>query len=161
MTQSSLLLFIPPSMLIEYYYLIKSNLRGAKQTKISQMPRRKLLFWLNNNNNVDEVKEGDRLNSVFFAEFYCTFFSFFFFFIFLFFFLAFTRFKKVRDKIYCSWYKCYCLLTVPVLFMYCSWDPQLLYTKKSIKNGSHGTIHIFKNYFTTVFLVFSFKFQQQ
>ena len=25
-----------------------------------------------------------------------------------------------------------------------------------IKNGSHGTIHTFKNYFTTVFSVFSF-----
>ena len=29
-----------------------------------------------------------------------------------------------------------------------------------IKNGSHGTIHTFKNYFVTVFLVFSFQFQQ-
>ena len=28
--------------------------------------------------------------------------------------------------------------------------------KKNIKNGSHGTIHIFKNYFVTVFSVFSF-----
>ena len=27
---------------------------------------------------------------------------------------------------------------------------------KNIKNGSHGTIHTFKNYFTTVFSVFSF-----
>ena len=27
---------------------------------------------------------------------------------------------------------------------------------KNIKNGSHGTIHTFKNYFATVFLVFSF-----
>ena len=27
---------------------------------------------------------------------------------------------------------------------------------KNIKNGSHGTIHTFKNYFVTVLLVFSF-----
>ena len=27
---------------------------------------------------------------------------------------------------------------------------------KNIKNGSHGTIHTFKNYFTTVLSVFSF-----
>ena len=41
------------------------------------------------------------------------------------------------------------------LFMYCSQDPQLLYSEKNIKNGSHDTIHIFKNYFATVFSVFS------
>ena len=29
---------------------------------------------------------------------------------------------------------------------------------KNIKNGSHGTIHIFKNYFATVFSIFSFQF---
>ena len=29
-----------------------------------------------------------------------------------------------------------------------------------IKNGSHNTIHTFKNYFATVFSVFSFQFQQ-
>ena len=29
-----------------------------------------------------------------------------------------------------------------------------------IKNGSHGTIYIFKNYFVTVFSGFSFQFQQ-
>ena len=28
---------------------------------------------------------------------------------------------------------------------------------KNIKNGSHGTIHTFKNYFTTVFSVFQFQ----
>ena len=84
---------------------------------------------------------------------------FFFFNIFVFFFFfAFTRFKKVRDKIYCLWYKCHCLLTVSVLFMYCSWDLQLLYIKKSIKNGSHDTIHTFKNYFAIMFSVFSFQF---
>ena len=29
------------------------------------------------------------------------------------------------------------------------------FNKTFIKNGSHGTIHTFKNYFATVFLVFS------
>ena len=29
------------------------------------------------------------------------------------------------------------------------------FIKKKIKNGSYGTIHTFKNYFATVFLVFS------
>ena len=31
-----------------------------------------------------------------------------------------------------------------------------VYALKNIKNGSHGTIHTFKNYFTTVLSVFSF-----
>ena len=44
------------------------------------------------------------------------------------------------------------------LFMYCSRDPQPLYSeKKNIKNGSHNTIHTFKNYFATVFSIFSFQ----
>ena len=30
-----------------------------------------------------------------------------------------------------------------------------LFRKKNIKNESHGTIYIFKNYFATVFSVFS------
>ena len=30
------------------------------------------------------------------------------------------------------------------------------FKKNNFKNGSHGTIHTFKNYFGTVFLVFSF-----
>ena len=37
-------------------------------------------------------------------------------------------------------------------------DSQItFFSKIFIKNGSHNTIHIFKNYFTTVFLVFSFQ----
>ena len=41
--------------------------------------------------------------------------------------------------------------------VYCSRDPQIsLFSNFFIKNGSHGTIHIFKNYFATVFSVFSF-----
>ena len=40
-------------------------------------------------------------------------------------------------------------------------DPQIpFFNYFFIKNGSHGTIHIFKNYFATVFSVFSFQFQQ-
>ena len=36
-------------------------------------------------------------------------------------------------------------------------DPQItLFINFFIKNGSHGTIHTFKNYFATVFSVFSF-----
>ena len=42
--------------------------------------------------------------------------------------------------------------------MYCSWDPQTsLFSNFFIKNGSYGTIYIFKNYFTIVFSVFSFQ----
>ena len=41
------------------------------------------------------------------------------------------------------------------LFIHCSWDLHLLYWEKNIKNGSHGTISIFKNYFATVFSVFN------
>ena len=40
-------------------------------------------------------------------------------------------------------------------------DPQIsFFIKFFIKNGSHSTIHTFKNYFATVFSVFSFQFQQ-
>ena len=42
--------------------------------------------------------------------------------------------------------------------MHCSRDPQIsFFTKTFIKNGSHNTIHIFKNYFVTVFSIFSFQ----
>ena len=41
--------------------------------------------------------------------------------------------------------------------VYCSRDPQIsLFSNFFIKNESHDTIHTFKNYFVTVFLVFSF-----
>ena len=42
--------------------------------------------------------------------------------------------------------------------MHCLWNPQPLYSKKKIyiKIGSYGTIYTFKNYFVTVFSVFSF-----
>ena len=46
---------------------------------------------------------------------------------------------------------------ISVLFM----DPQIpLFSNFFIKNGSHGTIYTFKNYFATMFSVFSFQFQQ-
>ena len=77
-------------------------------------------------------------------------FSFFFFFFF-------THFKEGGDKIYCSWDKChfhalfwYCLCTVHGTHSY--------FIKKNIKNESHSTIHTFKNYFATVFSIFSFQF---
>ena len=42
---------------------------------------------------------------------------------------------------------------IRALFM----DPQiLLFINFFIKNESHGTIHIFKNYFATVFFIFQF-----
>ena len=42
--------------------------------------------------------------------------------------------------------------------VYCSWDSQTsFFSKTFIKNWSHGTIHTFKNYFVTVFSVFSFQ----
>ena len=45
--------------------------------------------------------------------------------------------------------------TVVALFTHCSWDHNHFIQKKNVKNGSHDTIHIFKNYFSTVFSVFS------
>ena len=36
--------------------------------------------------------------------------------------------------------------------------PTVTLFKKNIKNGFHGTIHTFKNYFATAFSVFSFQF---
>ena len=39
------------------------------------------------------------------------------------------------------------------MFIHCLQDPQPLYSEKKIKNGSHGTIYTFENYFATVFLV--------
>ena len=42
--------------------------------------------------------------------------------------------------------------------VHCSWDPQTsFFSNFFIKNRSHGTIHTFKNYFATVFSVFSFQ----
>ena len=41
--------------------------------------------------------------------------------------------------------------------VHCSWDPHHFIQEKKIKNGSHGTIYTFKNYFVTVFSIFSFQ----
>ena len=49
----------------------------------------------------------------------------------------------LRDKIYCLW-------IVYALFTYCACT---VYAFKNIKNGFHGTIYTFKNYFATVFSV--------
>ena len=63
------------------------------------------------------------------------------------------------------------------LFMHCSWTVAVTFDQVFrkqcmdalfmnlqislfIKNGSHGTIYTFKNYFAIVFLIFSFQFQQ-
>ena len=55
---------------------------------------------------------------------------------------------------YTVMYLLYCSRTIHILFIYCLQDPQLLYSEKK-KNGSHDTTHTFKNYFATVFSVFS------
>ena len=47
--------------------------------------------------------------------------------------------------------------TFQALFTHCIWDPQPFYLENNIKNGSHGTFHTFKNYFPTIFSVFSFQ----
>ena len=40
--------------------------------------------------------------------------------------------------------------------VHCSWDPQVLYSKKKKKKPqTHSAIHTFKNYFSTVFSVFN------
>ena len=45
--------------------------------------------------------------------------------------------------------------------MHCSWVPQIpLFSHFFIKNESHDTIHTFKNYFATVFLVSVFSFSK-
>ena len=48
--------------------------------------------------------------------------------------------------------KFYCLCILYTLFM----GPTTTLFRKNIKNGSHGTIHTFKNYFATVFFSFQF-----
>ena len=50
-------------------------------------------------------------------------------------------------------------------WVHCAWDKnhysRTVHALKNIKNGSHSTIHTFKNYFTTVLSIFNFQFQQQ
>ena len=54
---------------------------------------------------------------------------------FSFFFFSSSRFSAFRDKFYylCTIYHCLC--SVYTLFMHCSWDSQLLYSKKILKMG--------------------------
>ena len=50
----------------------------------------------------------------------------------------------------------------PVGPMHCSWDPQTsFFSNFFIKNGSHNTIHTFRNYFAIMFSVFSFQQNKQ
>ena len=82
------------------------------------------------------------------------FFSFFFFFL----------FSRVLEYCgYCSMNsnrKCW-LSAVNSAHMHCLRTHKFhFFINFFIKNGSHITIHIFKNYFATVFSVFSFQFQQ-
>ena len=78
----------------------------------------------------------------------------------LFFFFFFTRFDKTWLLFNEQWPQMLTFLPQTVhyvLFM----DPQIpLFNNFFIKNGSHGTIYTFKNYFATVISVISFQFQQ-
>ena len=84
--------------------------------------------------------------------------------LFYFFFLA--HISALGDKVHCSctvehysrtiepWFLTF--LCTQVGLVHCSRDPQTsLFSKFFIKNESHSTIHTFKNYFATVFSVFS------
>ena len=68
----------------------------------------------------------------------------------------------IGDSGYCSMKSSHTFLLfrpfiISVGLVYCSWDPQIsLFNNFFIKNGSHDTIHIFKNYFVIVFSVFNF-----
>ena len=87
------------------------------------------------------------------------FFSFFFFF-------GTRNWRQRLLFMYCAWtvaeiFDFSTIFSTSVGLVYCSLDSQiLLFNNFFIKNGSHGTIHLFKNYFVTVFSVFSFQFQQ-
>ena len=82
----------------------------------------------------------------------------FFFFFFSFLFLLLQRMNRKITWIYCAGDRNHCSCTVAALFTHCS---SIIHAFKNIKNGFHSTIYTFKNYFATVFSVFSFKFQQQ
>ena len=50
------------------------------------------------------------------------------------------------------------LFSTPMGPVHCPWDSQILLLNNFlIKNMSHGTIHTLKNYFTTMFSIFSFQ----
>ena len=66
------------------------------------------------------------------------------------------------DSDYCAWtvaenFDFSAIFNTSVGPVYCSRDPQIsLFSNFFIKNGFHGTSHLFKNDFATVFSVFSF-----
>ena len=66
-----------------------------------------------------------------------------------FFFFFDARISAFRDKVHCSRIVPYCSCTIHGTYNH-------FIQKNNIKNGSHGTIYTFKNYFVTVFLVFNF-----
>ena len=71
---------------------------------------------------------------------------------FLFSFFLFSLFSAlVSGQNYCS----SMFIIVYVLFTYCLQHLPSLYLKKNIKNGSHGIIYIFKNYFIIIFSIFN------
>ena len=76
-------------------------------------------------------------------------FAFFFSFLFLFFFLH--AFQRGQNSLitYCLTLFTRCSGIVHALFM----GSTITLFKKNIKNGSHNTIHTFKNYFATIFLI--------
>ena len=88
----------------------------------------------------DQVTLSARLDSAFSVESYVAFFHFFFFPL-----TSCVCFRPGNNY--------HCSSTIAVLIMYCS---STVHVFKNIKNGSHDTIHTFKNYFATVFSVFSF-----
>ena len=69
-----------------------------------------------------------------------------------FFFFLFLALMNSNRHYSCTWLHCAGdKVTVHALFI----GPTTTLFRKKIKNGSHGTIHIFKIYFTTVLSIFS------
>ena len=69
----------------------------------------------------------------------------------MFFFFFFSHVNSNFTWVHCAETK----ITIHALFITVH---NTVYILKNIKNGSHGTIHTFKNYFATVLSVFSFQF---
>ena len=97
------------------------------------------------------------------------FYVFLFLFLFSFFFFFFFCMRNWRQRLlfmYYAWtvakiFDFSVLFSASVGLVHCSRDPQtLLFSYFFIKNGSHDTIHRFKNYFATVFSVSVFSFSK-
>ena len=100
----------------------------------------------------------------------CILLLFFFFFFFLFSF--FIENNVFTWDVICQWVPCtmhgtttsltskiFTEICLSVGLVHCSRDLQTSFFNQTfIKNGSHGTINTFKNYFVIVFLVFNFQF---